>query len=154
MIFKSVLQLYRFQEIAGALDSTLMAASVTPVDNLYINQGKSQILTLKQSVMLLESLRLCWSEDVLVISCSDKFLRLSLQLLSRSGLDFFSHIYRSAKAFLERLNILTIERCLYSLALRTGILLGCLVVCLPVMQLQKILYMYACILNFFFSASF
>ncbi|PKU79464.1 conserved oligomeric Golgi complex subunit 2 isoform X1 [Dendrobium catenatum] len=73
----------RFQEIAGALDSTLMAASVTPVDNLYSNQGKFQILTLKQSVMLLESLRLCWSEDVLVISCSDKFLRLSLQLLSR-----------------------------------------------------------------------
>ncbi|KAL0928501.1 hypothetical protein M5K25_000385 [Dendrobium thyrsiflorum] len=73
----------RFQEIAGALDSTLMAASVTPVDNLYSNQGKSQILTLKQSVMLLESLRLCWSDDVLVISCSDKFLRLSLQLLSR-----------------------------------------------------------------------
>ncbi|XP_020580665.1 conserved oligomeric Golgi complex subunit 2 [Phalaenopsis equestris] len=73
----------RFQEIAEALDSTLMAGTVIPVDNLYRNQENSGILTLKQSVMLLESLRSCWSDDVLVISCADKFLRLSLQLISR-----------------------------------------------------------------------
>ncbi|KAA8530981.1 hypothetical protein F0562_005652 [Nyssa sinensis] len=35
------------------------------------------------SVSLLECLRSCWKDDVLVLSCSDKFLRLSLQLLSR-----------------------------------------------------------------------
>lgn len=70
----------RFQEIAGSLDSTLMVPSITPVDS---NQLKQQKLTLKQSVVLLEGLKSCWSEDILVISFSDKFLRLSLQLLSR-----------------------------------------------------------------------
>ncbi|PKA55238.1 hypothetical protein AXF42_Ash003875 [Apostasia shenzhenica] len=73
----------RFQEIAGTLDSALVVNTVTPVENLYNNPGKDKILTLKQSVALLESLRSCWSDDVLVISCSDKFFRLSLQLLSR-----------------------------------------------------------------------
>lgn len=73
----------RFQEIAGALDSALMMAAITPVQNLHSNEGNSQELTLKQSVSLLENLRTCWKEDVLVLSCSDKFLRLSLQLLSR-----------------------------------------------------------------------
>ncbi|XP_042495891.1 conserved oligomeric Golgi complex subunit 2 [Macadamia integrifolia] len=69
----------RFQEIAGALDSALTVTSLTPVSN----EGNPQELTLKQSVTLLESLRSCWREDVLVLPCSDKFLRLSLQLLSR-----------------------------------------------------------------------
>lgn len=73
----------RFQEIAGALDSALTTASLVPVQNVLSAQGKSLELTLKQSVTLLESLRSCWREDVLVLSCSDKFLRLSLQLLSR-----------------------------------------------------------------------
>ncbi|KAA8538360.1 hypothetical protein F0562_027817 [Nyssa sinensis] len=66
-----------FQEIAGALDSALMVTVLVPI------QGNSQDLTLKQSVSLLECLRSCWKDDVLVLSCSDKFLRLSLQLLSR-----------------------------------------------------------------------
>ncbi|XP_043703780.1 conserved oligomeric Golgi complex subunit 2 [Telopea speciosissima] len=69
----------RFQEIAGALDSALMVTSLTPVSN----EGNPQELTLKQSVTLLESLRSCWREDVLVLPCSDKFHRLSLQLLAR-----------------------------------------------------------------------
>ncbi|XP_031260478.1 conserved oligomeric Golgi complex subunit 2 isoform X2 [Pistacia vera] len=73
----------RFQEIAGALDSVLTGASLTPVQNSHSDQGKSCVLTLKQSVTLLESLRSCWREDVFLLSCSDKFLRLSLQLLSR-----------------------------------------------------------------------
>ncbi|KAF5476570.1 hypothetical protein F2P56_003311 [Juglans regia] len=73
----------RFQEIAGALDSALNATSLVPVQNVLSAQGISLELTLKQSVTLLESLRSCWREDVLVLSCSDKFLRLSLQLLSR-----------------------------------------------------------------------
>lgn len=72
----------RFQEIAGALDSALAVPNLLPVQSLHSN-GNSQDLTLKQSITLLESLRSCWSEDILLISCSDKFLRLSLQLLSR-----------------------------------------------------------------------
>ncbi|GAB4860459.1 Conserved oligomeric Golgi complex subunit 2 [Ancistrocladus abbreviatus] len=70
----------RFQEIAGALDSALASSSLTLVQS---SSNENQALTLKQSVTLLESLRSCWSEDVLVLSASDKFLRLALQLLSR-----------------------------------------------------------------------
>ncbi|OVA09504.1 COG complex component [Macleaya cordata] len=83
----------RFQEIAGDLETVLAETSLTPAHNLDSNQGNSRDLTLNQSLRLLESLRLCWREDVLVLSSSDKFLRLSLQLLSRystwlsSGLD-------------------------------------------------------------------
>ncbi|KAK2355957.1 conserved oligomeric Golgi complex subunit [Trifolium repens] len=73
----------RFQEIAGSLDSALTTSSLVPVQSLDPSEANYQDLTLKQSVTLLESLRLCWREDVLVLSCSDKFLRLSLQLLSR-----------------------------------------------------------------------
>ncbi|KAJ0527839.1 putative oligomeric Golgi complex, subunit 2 [Helianthus annuus] len=65
----------RFQEIAGSLDSALVGSSLTPIQR----SG----LTLKQSVTLLECIRSCWKEDVLVISISDKFLRLTLQLISR-----------------------------------------------------------------------
>ncbi|KAK7265566.1 hypothetical protein RJT34_33187 [Clitoria ternatea] len=73
----------RFQEIAGSLDSALTASSLVPVQNSDAGNPNYQDLTLKQSVTLLESLRSCWREDVLVLSCSDRFLRLSLQLLSR-----------------------------------------------------------------------
>ncbi|KAF6150046.1 hypothetical protein GIB67_002828 [Kingdonia uniflora] len=73
----------RFQDIAKALDSSLMLAALTPVQNSISNEGHSQELTLQQSVIFLESLRSCWREDVFVLSCSDKFLRLSLQLMSR-----------------------------------------------------------------------
>uniref|UniRef100_I1MUP2 Conserved oligomeric Golgi complex subunit 2 n=1 Tax=Glycine max TaxID=3847 RepID=I1MUP2_SOYBN len=73
----------RFQEIAGSLDSVLTTSSLVPVQNSDAGEANYQGLTLKQSVTLLESLRSCWREDVLVLSCSDRFLRLSLQLLSR-----------------------------------------------------------------------
>ncbi|PRQ17006.1 putative COG complex component, COG2, oligomeric Golgi complex, subunit 2 [Rosa chinensis] len=73
----------RFQEIAGALDSVLAATSLVPVHNIPSGQGDSPDLTLKQSATLLECLESCWREDVVVLSYSDKFLRLSLQLLSR-----------------------------------------------------------------------
>ncbi|XVE65929.1 hypothetical protein DITRI_Ditri08aG0039200 [Diplodiscus trichospermus] len=73
----------RFQEIAGALDSALTASSLVLVQNSNSDEESSPSLTLKQSVTLLESLRSCWNEEVLVLSCSDKFLRLSLQLISR-----------------------------------------------------------------------
>ncbi|XP_028765079.1 conserved oligomeric Golgi complex subunit 2 [Neltuma alba] len=73
----------RFQEIAGALDSVLTTSSLLPVQNSDPGEANYQNLTLKQSVTLLESLRSCWREDVFLLSCSDKFLRLSLQLLAR-----------------------------------------------------------------------
>ena len=76
---------FRFQEIAGALDSALAGASLVPITLSDSYSGNSQDLTLKQSVTLLDCLRSCWREDVLILSCSDKFLRLSLQLLSRSA---------------------------------------------------------------------
>ncbi|XP_077213964.1 oligomeric golgi complex subunit-like protein [Tasmannia lanceolata] len=73
----------RFQDIAGALDSALMVSTITLVQNSRPNQCNARELTLQQSVTLLESLKSCWKEGVLLFSCSDKFLRLSLQLLSR-----------------------------------------------------------------------
>ncbi|KAJ9140181.1 hypothetical protein P3X46_030858 [Hevea brasiliensis] len=73
----------RFQEIAGALDSALAATSLVLVQNSHSGHGNLQDLSLKQSATLLESLRSCWREDVHILSCSDKFLRLSLQLLAR-----------------------------------------------------------------------
>ncbi|KAL6175031.1 hypothetical protein ACLB2K_051674 [Fragaria x ananassa] len=73
----------RFQEIAGALESVLAATSLVPLHNVHSREGNSLDLTLKQSATLLECLESCWREDVVVLSYSDKFLRLSLQLLSR-----------------------------------------------------------------------
>ena len=75
---------FRFQEIAGALDSALISPSLIVEQTAHHEDGKFLALTLKQSVTLLESLRACWSENVLLLPCSDKFLRLSLQLISRS----------------------------------------------------------------------
>ncbi|KAL6638274.1 hypothetical protein ACP70R_025846 [Stipagrostis hirtigluma subsp. patula] len=71
----------RFQEIAGGLDSSL-TNTISPA-GINENQGKRNMLLLKQSIKLLESLQSCWSDEVLVFSHSDKFLRLSLQLISR-----------------------------------------------------------------------
>ncbi|XP_013628276.1 PREDICTED: conserved oligomeric Golgi complex subunit 2-like isoform X2 [Brassica oleracea var. oleracea] len=68
----------RFQEIAGGLDSSLVFIQDSDSD-----KQSSPTLMLRQSVTLLESLRSCWKEDVLVFSAADKFLRLALQLLSR-----------------------------------------------------------------------
>lgn len=73
----------RFQEIAGSLDSALVGSGLTPIQKSDSEQGSSQYMTLKQSLALLECLRSCWREDILVISISDKFLRLTLQLVSR-----------------------------------------------------------------------
>lgn len=73
----------RFQEIAGALDSALAVASLVPVQISHSDNENHLNLLLRQSVSLLECLRSCWREDVLLISSCDKFLRLSLQLISR-----------------------------------------------------------------------
>lgn len=73
----------RFQEIAGALDSALVVDNVVPNKSSLSELKESEGFVLKQSISLLECLRSCWREDVLVLSCSDKFLRLTLQLLSR-----------------------------------------------------------------------
>uniref|UniRef100_A0A7N0VGM5 Conserved oligomeric Golgi complex subunit 2 n=1 Tax=Kalanchoe fedtschenkoi TaxID=63787 RepID=A0A7N0VGM5_KALFE len=73
----------RFQEIAGGLDAALIAASLTPIQSSdSVDRGLKHV-TLKQSAALLDSLRGCWRDDVFIVSCSDKFLRLCLQLLSR-----------------------------------------------------------------------
>ncbi|KAL3839062.1 hypothetical protein ACJIZ3_023653 [Penstemon smallii] len=72
----------RFQEIAGALDSALVTTPLVPSQNS-TDRDYSQSLVLKQSISLMECLRSCWRDDVLVLSCSDKFLRLLLQLISR-----------------------------------------------------------------------
>lgn len=69
----------RFQEIAGGLDSTL-TNTFSPTG---LNEAQGKPLLLKQSIKLLESLDSCWSDEVLVFSHCDKFLRLSLQLISR-----------------------------------------------------------------------
>ncbi|CAH8384677.1 unnamed protein product [Eruca vesicaria subsp. sativa] len=73
----------RFQEIAGALDSALTSPSLVFIQDSDLDKRSSAYLILKQSDTLLESLRSCWKEDVLVFSAADKFLRLTLQLLSR-----------------------------------------------------------------------
>ncbi|KAL8480796.1 hypothetical protein ACS0TY_027359 [Phlomoides rotata] len=72
----------RFQEIAGALDTALMTTTLVPSQKSS-NLEYSQSLVLKQSNSLMDCLRSCWRDDVLLLSCSDKFLRLFLQLLSR-----------------------------------------------------------------------
>ncbi|KAJ3692310.1 hypothetical protein LUZ60_012660 [Juncus effusus] len=69
----------RFQEIAGGLDASL-TGPIRPVETENKNNKK---LVLKQSEKLLESLQTCWSDDVIIFSHCDKFLRLSLQLLAR-----------------------------------------------------------------------
>ncbi|KAK9995419.1 hypothetical protein SO802_020105 [Lithocarpus litseifolius] len=73
----------RLQEIAGDLNSALTTTSLVPIQNINSGQRNSRELTLKQSVTLLECLRSCWREDVLALSHADRFLKLSLQLLSR-----------------------------------------------------------------------
>ncbi|XP_078437582.1 oligomeric golgi complex subunit-like protein [Wolffia australiana] len=67
----------RFQEIAGNLDSSLQEPNISS------SQVDDKGLILKQSKALLESLEACWKDDILVFSCSDKFLKLFLQLISR-----------------------------------------------------------------------
>ncbi|KAG2243465.1 hypothetical protein Bca52824_094685 [Brassica carinata] len=73
----------RFQEIAGGLDSALTSASLVFIPDSDSDKRSSPVLMLGQSVTLLESLRSCWKEDILVFSAADNFLRLALQLLSR-----------------------------------------------------------------------
>ncbi|CAF1697801.1 hypothetical protein HID58_050866 [Brassica napus] len=73
----------RFQEIAGGLVSSLSSASLVFIQDSDSDKQSSPTLMLRQSVTLLESLRSCWKEDVLVFTAADKFLRLALQLLSR-----------------------------------------------------------------------
>ncbi|OEL31588.1 Conserved oligomeric Golgi complex subunit 2 [Dichanthelium oligosanthes] len=69
----------QWNEIAGGLDSTLTNTISPPATN----EAQGKRLLLKQSIKLLESLQSCWSDEVLVFSHCDKFLRLSLQLISR-----------------------------------------------------------------------
>lgn len=70
----------RFREIAGALDAAL-TTPIAAVSNKSVEQAPK--LALQASCVLWESLLRCWHEDVFISSVSDKFLRLTLQLLSR-----------------------------------------------------------------------
>jgi hypothetical protein len=63
------------------LDSALTSPSLVFIQDS--DKESSLNLILRQSDTLLECLRSCWKEDVLVFSAADKFLRLTLQLLSR-----------------------------------------------------------------------
>lgn len=73
----------RFQEIASALDSALVTASISPLKDSHPQQDGVLGLTLNQSVVLLECLNRCWQDGVYIAAIADKFLRLTLQLLSR-----------------------------------------------------------------------
>ncbi|KAG6412389.1 hypothetical protein SASPL_125066 [Salvia splendens] len=75
-------EIIMFQEIAGSLDSALMTTTFVPFQKT-LNEENSQSLVLEQSISLIDCLRSCWRDDVLLLSCSDKFLSLFLQLLSR-----------------------------------------------------------------------
>jgi hypothetical protein len=72
------------QEIAQSLDTALSAPTPSP-----IHVGSSRAadgslgLALQSSVTLWDCLQRCWKEGVYIEAVSDKFLRLTLQLLSR-----------------------------------------------------------------------
>nr|PNR36513.1 hypothetical protein PHYPA_022364 [Physcomitrium patens] len=81
------LQIYftlRFQEIAQSLDNSLAGPSATQKDPSKAEENKLG-LALSSSITLWECLQRCWQDDVYIDAISDKFLRLSLQLLSRYG---------------------------------------------------------------------
>ncbi|OAY80434.1 Conserved oligomeric Golgi complex subunit 2 [Ananas comosus] len=80
-VYTDFIRQWNVGEIAGGLDSAL-SGNIVPVE-IHGNEENTQTLMLKQSGKLMESLRLCWSDDILVFSHCDKFLRLSLQLISR-----------------------------------------------------------------------
>ncbi|KAL5973035.1 hypothetical protein ACLOJK_039842 [Asimina triloba] len=82
-VYVEFMKQWNVGEIAGALDAALVASAINPIQDLHPTKEDSKELMLKQSNMLIDSLRACWKEDVLLFSCSDRFLRLSLQLLSR-----------------------------------------------------------------------
>ncbi|EFJ16858.1 hypothetical protein SELMODRAFT_115746 [Selaginella moellendorffii] len=64
----------RFQEIASSFDQTLTEG---------LKRCQESDFAFKSSDKLLECLQRCWDENVFVSSLSDKFLKLSLQLISR-----------------------------------------------------------------------
>lgn len=67
----------RFQEIAGDLDGALNVTSLGCIAD------DSLGLALSSSAALERCLLKCWQKDVFVLSLSDKFLGLTLQLMSR-----------------------------------------------------------------------
>ncbi|KAH9314170.1 hypothetical protein KI387_022797 [Taxus chinensis] len=73
----------RFQEIASSLDSALATNSIIAFDNSHHNQDGVLGLTMNQTTVLLDCLHRCWQDDMYIASIGDKFLRLTLQLLSR-----------------------------------------------------------------------
>ncbi|GBG89774.1 hypothetical protein CBR_g49627 [Chara braunii] len=74
----------RFQEIAGALDTALPSGSLTEAQGgpVKVENDTSEFL-LHSSAVLWKSLQRCWHDDVFIPTVADKFLRLTLQLISR-----------------------------------------------------------------------
>lgn len=114
------------------------------------NLESSQSLVLKQSISLMDCLRSCWRDDVLLLSCSDKFLRLFLQLLSRS---VYSIVLLKRCIMMSRTNIFAGNATFYCadtpIGCQLDLVLGKLVMQLPVLDLngqyllpQMIFFMY------------
>ncbi|CAM6106737.1 unnamed protein product [Calypogeia fissa] len=74
----------RFQEIAGALDTALATPLATPAQGDAKNEEDVSLgLALQPSAVLWDCLQRCWQDDVFIKAVSDKFFKLTLQLLSR-----------------------------------------------------------------------
>ncbi|BBN16902.1 conserved oligomeric Golgi complex subunit 2 [Marchantia polymorpha subsp. ruderalis] len=74
----------RLQEIAGALDIAVTTTVTTPAQGVVnYDEDGSLGLALHPSSVLWDCLQRCWQEDVFIKAVSDKFLKLTLQLLSR-----------------------------------------------------------------------
>ncbi|KAG6547153.1 hypothetical protein Mapa_011405 [Marchantia paleacea] len=74
----------RLQEIAGALDTAVTTTVSTPAQGVVnYDEDGSLGLALHPSSVLWDCLQRCWQEDVFIKAVSDKFLKLTLQLLSR-----------------------------------------------------------------------
>mmetsp|Transcript_5380 Transcript_5380/g.19660 ORF Transcript_5380/g.19660 Transcript_5380/m.19660 type:complete len:776 (+) Transcript_5380:188-2515(+) len=69
----------RFQDIAGSLDAALGPGAITAA----APGGSSSGFLCKTTTVLWDCLAKCWAENVFIIQISDRFLRLSLQLLAR-----------------------------------------------------------------------
>ncbi|KAJ7556196.1 hypothetical protein O6H91_05G073700 [Diphasiastrum complanatum] len=76
----------RLQEIAGSLESALATSVISPIEvgrTLPKDGDLGPGFILQISATLWECLQRCWEDDVHILSASDKFLKLTSQLLSR-----------------------------------------------------------------------
>ncbi|KAL2613354.1 hypothetical protein R1flu_025046 [Riccia fluitans] len=74
----------RFQEIASALDAAITSLISSPSHGVHNRDEDGSLdLALEPSSVLWDCLQRCWKEDVFIKAVADKFLKLTLQLLSR-----------------------------------------------------------------------